>query len=139
MALPLPAVLSPAECAEYGRVVSPYLSQLSSLPARFLDSGTDVDALKELYINTNPMVMAIGFALALVPILVFTSEISRNYSQVDRLWSILPFVYNAHFAVWARLTGLPTKRIDTVVLWCLFWSVSCFLYAFANVTRRLAD
>ncbi|KAL1971072.1 hypothetical protein VTN77DRAFT_23 [Rasamsonia byssochlamydoides] len=128
MALPLPPVLSPTECAQFGRSFAPYVfsPQLTSLPARIFEAGVtnqDWDTLKEIYASTNPFVTALTLALILCPVFVILSEINRNYSQVDRVWSILPFVYNAHYAIWARLAGLPASRLDSVALFTLFWSV----------------
>jgi hypothetical protein len=130
MALPLPPILSPTECAQFGRSFVPYVfsSHMTNLPARIFEAVTTtnldkLEQLKEIYLNTNPFVTALAFALALVPIFVIVSEINRNYSQVDRTWSILPLVYNAHYAVWARLAGLPTSRLDSVALVTMFWSV----------------
>jgi steroid 5-alpha reductase family enzyme len=54
---------------------------------------------------------------------IITSEINRNYSQVDRFWSILPSVFNVHFALWARLTGLRTLTLDTIAALSVLWTV----------------
>jgi steroid 5-alpha reductase family enzyme len=52
------------------------------------------------------------------------SEVNRNYSQVDRMWSILPNLYVVHLAVWARLAGVPHSRLDLIVVATTVWSVS---------------
>ena len=68
------------------------------------------------------LVISFAFALALSVIVLFAAEINRNYSQVDRFWSLLPTSYNIHYAVWARANGLPTQRLDNVVMFSAIWS-----------------
>jgi steroid 5-alpha reductase family enzyme len=60
--------------------------------------------------------------VALGAVFLVVAEINRNYSQVDRCWSLLPTVYIAHFDAWARLTGLPTRRLDVALLFSAIWS-----------------
>jgi hypothetical protein len=122
MALPL--VKTVGDCADIGKTVLPFVSQLASLPARLVESGTDLDRVKLVYLSTNPFITAVAFSLFLVPIFLMVSEITKNYSQVDRCWSILPTIYNAHFATWTRLAGLPTETIYTILTFSLLWSVS---------------
>ena len=134
MTLPLPPVLSATECAQFGSGFAPYVfsSQLTSLPSRVLEAGANLDNLKEIYASTNPFVTVLAFALVLSPVFVILSEINRNYSQVDRVWSILPAVYNAHYAIWARMAGLPTSRLDSVALFTLFWGVRPNILSFLS-------
>lgn len=133
MVLPLPAIVSVSEGAEFGRVAWPFVPQLLSLPTTLIEAGTDWETLKEVYLATNPFVTAIAFSLSLAPIVLIWSEINRNYSQVDRLWSILPSIYNVHYALWAHLAGLPTEKVKTVAVFSLIWSVRIpFTYPFAT-------
>ena len=69
------------------------------------------------------MATAIAFTIATMPIFLLVTEINKNYSQVDRVWSILPTIYHAHWAIWARLNGLPTKRVDTVLACSVVWTL----------------
>ena len=126
MALPLPDVKSVADCASFGHTVLPFLSQITALPERLqlAAAAKDVDILKDIYLSTNPFITALGFSLFLSVLFLIASEFNRNYSQVDRFWSILPSVYNVHFAVWARLSGLRTQSLDTIAVITLIWSVS---------------
>nr|POF17323.1 uncharacterized protein CFP56_65190 [Quercus suber] len=119
----LPTVTSLADCADWSKTVSPYLPQLYALPSQFAATIADPAALRDLYLTTNPAVFALAFSLALFPVFLVVSEINRNYSQVDRVWSILPTVYNIHYAVWARLNGLPTQRVDNVMAFSVVWSM----------------
>lgn len=75
------------------------------------------------YLSTNPVISALAFSIATFPIFFIVSEINKNYSQVDRVWSILPTVFNAHYAIWARLNGLPTQRVDNVLAFGVVWSL----------------
>jgi len=66
--------------------------------------------------------MTFAFSLAISPIFLLVSEVNKNYSQVDRMWSILPSLYNTHYAVWAHMAGLPVRRLDLVLLVSWVWS-----------------
>jgi steroid 5-alpha reductase family enzyme len=73
------------------------------------------------------MVSALALCSVLAGVFFLAAEINRNFSQVDRFWSILPAVYNVHFAIWARLAGIRTQTLDTIAVISLIWSVSVFL------------
>lgn len=120
----LPIVKSAVTCADFSRTVQPYLSQLNDLPQQIYHSATSLQALKELYLGTNPLVSAFAFSLFLVPIFLVVSEINRNYSQVDRVWSILPTFYNLHYVAYAHAKGLPTQRLNSLAIISVIWSVS---------------
>jgi steroid 5-alpha reductase family enzyme len=117
-----------AECADFTQTVSPYLYQLYDLPQQVLQSYSDPTELHNLYLATNPVISGLAFSLLLAPIFLIVSEINRNYSQVDRCWSILPTVYNAHFAIYARMSGLPTERLEYLLAFSVVWSVCNFKY-----------
>lgn len=123
MPLPLPAVHSAVDCASSNQTVLPFLSQLTSLPTALQDAGRDTVALKELYLTTNPFITALAFCLALSAVVFFSSEINQNHSQVDRCWSLLPTVYNVHYAVWARMAGVGTHSLDTIAAISAIWTV----------------
>lgn len=118
----LPAVRTLSECADYAKVAEPFLPQLYELPQQILAHIGDPTALKHLYASTNPAVSGLAFAIALFPVFLIVSEINKNYSQVDRVWSILPSIFHVHYAVWARINGLPTQRIDNVLVFSLIWT-----------------
>lgn len=120
----LPAVNTVYECTDFGTTVVPFLSQLNYLPSKLVASGGDLEYLKEVYLSTNPFVTAVAFTLSIVPLFVLLSEVNKNYSQVDRVWSILPVIYNAHYSGWAHLAGLETERLDTVLIFSIIWGVS---------------
>jgi steroid 5-alpha reductase family enzyme len=119
----LPVVRTLADCADIHKTVLPYLPQLFDLPQQVFQNINNLQALKVLYIATNPLVTALAVSLFLAPIFLIASEVNKNYSQVDRLWSILPTAYNAHFVIYAHAAGLPTKRLDILMLISGAWSV----------------
>ena len=118
--LPLTTTLS--DCATYSIALEPDLPQLYALPAQLYASATSTTALAHLYTTTNPCITGLAFSIFLIPIFFIVSEVNRNYSQVDRVWSILPTLYNAHFAIWARVNGLPTAKLDNVLAFSVVWT-----------------
>ena len=119
----LPVVKSISDCADVYKTIIPYLPQLYDLPQQVYQNINNSQGLKVLYVSTNPLITAFALSLFLAPIFLIVSEVNRNYSQVDRCWSILPTIYNAHFALYAHATGLPTKRLDSLLLFSGIWSV----------------
>lgn len=119
--LALPLVKELPECADFSKTVQPFLPQLYDLPYKLLESVNDRQALLHIYASTNPLMLGLAFALFMTPIVLVVSEINRNYSQVDRLWSILPVIYNVHYDVWAHLNGLPTAKLDHVMALSVIW------------------
>ncbi|KAI9835360.1 MAG: hypothetical protein M1837_003800 [Sclerophora amabilis] len=119
----LPKVDSLTACADFSKTVSPFIPQLSSFPQQLLQSWSNPQDLKEIYLSTNPVISAFAVSLFLAPVFLVVSEINRNYSQVDRLWSLLPTFYNAHFVIYAHLLGLPTTRLDTLLAFSTLWSM----------------
>jgi len=102
--------------------VTPFLHQLSISHIQPLLTGQV--PVKEWYLSTNPLVTALHFALVVALIVLALSEINRNYSQIDRLWSLLPTIYIGHYTLFARMNGLDTQRLDTLTTFSLLWSVS---------------
>lgn len=121
--LPLPHVESLVDCTSFKLTVLPYLAQLQWLPASLREAGRDLASLKAVYVATNPLVSALALGACFAVLFFLVAEINRNYSQVDRFWSILPAVYNVHFAAWARLVGLRTQTLDSIAVVTVLWSV----------------
>ncbi|KFY22822.1 hypothetical protein V493_06302 [Pseudogymnoascus sp. VKM F-4281 (FW-2241)] len=119
----LPALATFEDCADFSKTVVPFIPQLYELPQQLLNSWSNPDELLELYIATNPLISAFALALALFPIIWMVSEVNRNYSQVDRLWSILPAIFIGHFVAYGHLIGLDTERLDTLLISVVIWSV----------------
>lgn len=128
MAPPLTSTLSAVktlqDCANYDVVVKQYLPQLQAFFPKLLDAFSTAGGLKQFYVTTNPLITALAFSLALSPVFLVTSEVNKNYSQVDRCWSLLPAFYAVHYAVWAHVSGSPTQRVDLAAFVSLCWSVS---------------
>ncbi|KAI2470431.1 DUF1295-domain-containing protein [Annulohypoxylon bovei var. microspora] len=118
----LPWVKSLEDCADYSQVVEPYLPQVYELPAKIIDAVSNHDSIVELYKSTNPLVSGLGFSIFLGAVFLALSEFNRNYSQVDRMWSLLPTIYNAHFATWSHLNDLSSQRVDLILFWSAIWS-----------------
>ncbi|KAH7135642.1 hypothetical protein B0J11DRAFT_454182 [Dendryphion nanum] len=117
----LPLLTTVPECAEFSKTVAPYIPQLYDLPYKILAHYNDLDALKHIYLSTNPLVTAVGFSVFLSVVVLIVSEINKNYSQVDRLWSIIPVIYNCHYSLWAHLSGIPAHRVDHVMAVSILW------------------
>lgn len=120
----LPILSSLQECSDFSLTVKPFIPQFYELPTRILDNAGSLAALKQVYIETNPLVTGFSASLFLAGIFLIVSEVNRNFSQVDRMWSILPNLYIVHFAAWARLSGLPHNRLDLLAVFSTIWSVS---------------
>jgi steroid 5-alpha reductase family enzyme len=122
MAIPVLRTLE--ECSDFSSTVEPFLPQLYALPARLLDNITSRDALVQLYAETNPLVTAFAASVFLGAVFLVGAEVTRNYSQVDRFWSVGPNLYIAHFALWARVAGVHHQRVDLILAFSTIWSVS---------------
>lgn len=133
----LPVVRSVSDCTDFSKTVAPYLPQVYELPQRIFQSIAQPQNLKEIYLSTNPFISALALSLFLAPIFLVASEINKNYSQIDRFWSILPTVYNAHFAIYAHALGLPTRRLDSLLLLSTIWSVSLWFFGVIIYTDML--
>ncbi|KAK3296060.1 uncharacterized protein B0H64DRAFT_162527 [Chaetomium fimeti] len=118
----LPTIRTLEDCADFSQVVEPFIPQLYDLPTKLLDVFAGRESLLQLYTETNPLVSGFAISVFLGAVFLVAAEINRNYSQVDRFWSLLPTLYIAHFDVWARLTGLPSQRIDAALLFSAVWS-----------------
>lgn len=121
--LALPLVKTLEECADYYKTVEPFIPQLSDLPYKIAAHITDVEELRNIYTTTNPLITALAFSLFMSFFVLTASELNKNYSQVDRLWSILPVIYNVHYAVWAAMNGLPTYRLNHVMAVSVIWGL----------------
>ena len=126
----LPPLPSLSAAASYELTVKPYLDMLPALADASmlaLRSKAPLHSLLALYAETNPLVTATGLAFSMMPFFFVASEISRNWSQVDRVWGILPVVFNGHFALWDRVTSAPDKafsRVDLAASVLVLWGVS---------------
>lgn len=123
----LPILKSFEDCADFSKTVTPYIPQLSVLPSLLLgaysSSGSTIESLKGIYIATNPFISTAALAIALTPIVWAVSEINKNYSQVDRLWSILPTLYISNYVLYAHMVGLDTERLDMAAVAFIIWSI----------------
>jgi steroid 5-alpha reductase family enzyme len=72
-------------------------------------AGNQIDSLVKLYIV---IMSATAFGCFLV------SEITRNYSQVDKLWSIMPIVYSI-----TALLNFPSQRLLLMSCLVIIWGL----------------
>lgn len=134
--LPIPVLEHTWDCSDFSKTVAPYAHQFYELPGRLVASINSIEALQRLYVETNPLITGFSASLLVGAIALVASEINRNYSQIDRLWSILPNLYIVHLAAWARLAGVPHARIDLVAAFSTLWSVS---WCNSDIRRSVPD
>ncbi|CAN8097254.1 unnamed protein product [Discula destructiva] len=118
----LPTLIKFEDCASWTKTVEPYIPQLYELPSKLIDVVQGHQGLVDLYVHTNPLVSGFAISVALGAVFLVVAEANKNYSQVDRCWSILPTIYMAHFDLWARLAGVPSQRIDVILAFGVAWS-----------------
>jgi len=133
LATALPVVTSIEDSASYQLAVAPFMPQLYGLPQKLWANAADPVGLLTVYAETNPVVSGFALALAIGSVVLVVSEINRNWSQIDRLWSILPIVYLGHLIGWAELTGLRHERLDLMAMAILAWSVSAIFLCWRMV------
>ena len=121
MAFPL--LKSLEDCADFKKTVEPFIPQLYDIHLRVRDVLGNAEAFKQLYITTNPLISGFAFSVFLGFIFLVLSEWNRNYSQVDRMWSILPNFYILHLTAWAMAVGLPHERLLLISAFSTIWSV----------------
>ena len=73
-----------------------------------------------LYGGTDPLVMAFWASLAFGGLCWLLSILTREYSWVDRLWSITPVLYAVHFAAHA---GFSDARLNLMAILVAAWGV----------------
>jgi len=120
----LPALRALEDCSNFSKTVQPFIPQLYALPERLADVLAGREGIIKLYAETNPLITGFAISVFLGAVFLVAAEVNRNFSQVDRFWSLLPTFYIAHFDLWARLTGVPNQRLDAALLFSTIWSVS---------------
>ncbi|EPS44305.1 hypothetical protein H072_1704 [Dactylellina haptotyla CBS 200.50] len=89
----------------------------------FQDVFNGKRAFQDAYQQTDPLATSILASVILSGLTLIVSEITRNFSQVDRLWSILPAIYIVHYSHWASLNNVHSDRVDTAAVIAVIWSV----------------
>ncbi|KAF1816190.1 DUF1295 domain-containing protein [Eremomyces bilateralis CBS 781.70] len=103
--------------------VQPFLDWLLLILGHLMNDVHSLQDLKFLYLSINPFVSGLGMALLPAPIFFLRSELTGNYSVVDRLWSILPVLFNAHFALWSYWNALNPGRNTALFLCSVIWGI----------------
>lgn len=120
----LPALQNFEDCASWAKTVEPYLPQLYELPSKLVDVAQGRQGILDLYTHTNPLISGFAISVFFGAVFLVVAEFNKNYSQVDRCWSILPTFYIAHLDLWARMAGVPSPRLDALLVFSTAWSVS---------------
>jgi len=76
--------------------------------------------LLELYQSTDPLVTALWVAGGFALLCWILSLITKEYSWVDRLWSITPPLFSVHFAAYA---GFDDARLNLMAALTVLWGV----------------
>jgi len=84
--------------------------------------------LIELYRETDPLTTALWAAGALALLCWVLSLITKEYSWVDRLWSITPALFSVHFAAHV---GFDDARLNLMAALAVLWGVR-LTYNFAR-------
>ncbi|MEM8607268.1 MAG: DUF1295 domain-containing protein [Myxococcota bacterium] len=72
------------------------------------------------YQSTDPLVTAFWASLGFAGLCWLLSVLTREYSWVDRLWSITPVLYSVHFAAYA---GFEDTRLNLMAGLVTVWGV----------------
>ncbi|GAN10504.1 DUF1295 domain protein [Mucor ambiguus] len=75
------------------------ITSLSAISSFVSSSLKDPSQLITLYKETDPLESSLYFSSALTIVHYIMSEITKNYSQVDKAWSILPGLYAWHYTI----------------------------------------
>ncbi|KAI8058703.1 uncharacterized protein B0P05DRAFT_559510 [Gilbertella persicaria] len=103
-------------------VLSSFVSTCLSHPSQLID----------LYKQTDPLETSVYVSSGLAVIHYILSEITKNYSQVDKAWSILPGMYAWHFTIHDYLVhGSFHPRLLTASILITIWG-SRLTYNFAR-------
>lgn len=84
--------------------------------------------LLDLYSKTDPLLSALWLCAAFSVLCWLLSVLTREYSWVDRLWSITPVIYAGHFAAHA---GFDDARLNVMALLVALWGLR-LTYNFAR-------
>lgn len=88
-----------------------------------LESISQVGILNS-YIETDPFVFGVYVMLVISFLCWIVSIIMRNYSQVDRIWSIVPFAYCWHFMIHGYLRyGELNNRLLVMTILTTLWGL----------------
>ncbi|KAI8642421.1 hypothetical protein BD408DRAFT_366561 [Parasitella parasitica] len=75
------------------------ISSFSAISSFVCSNIQEPSQLIRLYKETDPLESSLYFSSVLIVTHYLMSEITKNYSQVDRAWSILPGIYAWHFTI----------------------------------------
>ncbi len=80
-------------------------------------SVNSVSKFTEYYLKADSLVSVILFMALVCIYSLVTTLLTGNYSQVDRIWSIVPILYTAHFVVISMYQdGISFSQVDSRLL-----------------------
>jgi steroid 5-alpha reductase family enzyme len=85
-------------------------ASINSLSASFL-SGYDTGFQNLVYVWLSLMICVVAVTFII-------SELTRNYSQVDKLWSLMPIAYS-----WITVALFPSLRVLIMALIVTLWGI----------------
>ncbi|KAL2312449.1 Steroid oxidoreductase superfamily protein [Schizosaccharomyces pombe] len=118
LASTMPIIYSASDAAKWKVAVSPYLYQLSNLKLLFTGKLNFAD----FYYNTNPFVVGLLLSFILGNVLWGVSVWTKNTSQVDRLWLILPTAFSLHFLFYGLGYNIASRRLMIMAFLQTLWS-----------------
>ena len=74
----LPVIKSALDCADLHNTVLPYAQELYRLPQLIFENVSSPTALRQIYLDTNPLVTAFALSLFLAPIFLIVSEVNKK-------------------------------------------------------------
>lgn len=81
-------------------------------------------ALWIYYTETDPVTSALVMAAIVAMAVWIIAIVNKNYSQMDRLWSVLPFAYSVHYSIHSYiLNGSLSPRLMLMTSLQALWSV----------------
>ena len=117
----VPSLASLSHITDHTHTITPFWAPfLTNLP--LLNPTSPTFSPLTFYHTTNPLLSAFLITQGLAVFTFLLSSITGNLSQVDRLWSLLPAIYIAHFTYFAHYLALPTERLDTLLVLVALWS-----------------
>lgn len=120
----LPSLHELPDAASFDITVRPFLSEFWGLRDVFYGSRT----LGDYYLTTNPVVVSAQLCVCWTVVTWLLSELTGNYSWMDRFWSIVPTTHACHYWLRAFLTGgakngLVHARLSLITGLYILWTI----------------
>ncbi|KAI8458709.1 hypothetical protein BY996DRAFT_4576857 [Phakopsora pachyrhizi] len=97
-----------------------FKNPVSGSSPRFVSEKSILECLKVWYFGTDPLESGITICLVISLVTWLLGEFTGDLSQVDRLWTILPVLYSAHFVI---LSPKLDDRMRLLLMCHIIWSI----------------